>query len=97
MHSLGCSSDSAKEAVASADIQQVFHRFLVREENHNFLRFLGFRENDPSKDITEYCMRVHVFGNCPSLAVAIYWPQIASNKREVMEAFLSQDHASDFL
>lgn len=62
-----------KEAVAiTADIQQMYHCFLVREEDRNFLRFLWFRDNDPSKDIVEYRMRVHVFGNCPSPAVAIY-------------------------
>ncbi|KAK0156617.1 hypothetical protein N1851_000048 [Merluccius polli] len=57
-----------EEAVAiTADIQQMYHCFLVREEDRNFLR-----DNNPSKDIVEYRMRVHVFGNCPSLAVAIY-------------------------
>lgn len=139
-----------KEAVTiTADIQQMYHCFLVREEDRNFLRFLWFRDNDPSKDIVEYRMRVHVFGNCPSPAVAIYClrksvqeaepdvkqfvsldfyvddglkslptveavvdllkrtqdvlsdsnlrlHKIDSNKREVMEAFPSQDHANDF-
>lgn len=139
-----------KEAVAiRADIQQMYHCFLVREEDRNFLRFLWFQDNDPYKDIIEYRMRVHVFGNCPSPAVAIYclrqsvWDadpnvkhfvnrnfyideglkslptveavadllkktqevlsasnlrlhKIVSNKREVMEAFPSEDHANDF-
>lgn len=139
-----------KEAVAvTADIQQMYHCFLVREEDRNFLRFLWFQDNDPNKDIIEYRMRVHVFGNCPSPAVAVYClrqsvrdadldvkkfvnhnfyvddglkslptveaatdllkrtqevlsasnlrlHKIASNKREVMEAFPSQDHANDF-
>lgn len=138
-----------KEAVAvTADIQQMFHCFLVREEDRNFLRFLWFRDNDPAKDIIECRMRVHIFGNSPSPAVAIYClrqsvqdgdpdvkrfvsrdfyvddglksfstveaavslmkrtqdtlarsnlrlHKIASNKREVMEAFSPQDHASD--
>lgn len=139
-----------KEAVAiTADIQQMYHCFLVREEDRNFLRFLWFRDNDPSKDIVEYRMRFHVFGNCPSPAVAIYClrqsvrdaepdikqfvnrdfyvddglkslstveaavdllkrtqnvlsdsnlrlHKIASNRREFMEAFPSQDHAIGF-
>ncbi|KAK0150328.1 hypothetical protein N1851_008573 [Merluccius polli] len=107
-----------------------------------------FPDNNPSKDIVEYRMRVHVFGNCPSPAVAIYclrqsvldadpdvkqfvnhnfyvndglksFPtveaaadllkrtqevlldsnlrlhKIASNKKEVMEDFPSEDHAND--
>ncbi|XP_073772958.1 uncharacterized protein [Danio rerio] len=62
-----------KEAVAiTADIEQMFYGFLVREDDRNFLRFLWFRNNDPSEDIVEYRMRVHVFGNSPSPAVAIY-------------------------
>lgn len=61
-----------KEAVAiTADIRQMFHCFLVRED-HNFLKFMWLRDNDPSKDIIEYRMRIHVFGSCPSPAVVIY-------------------------
>ncbi|KAI3366456.1 hypothetical protein L3Q82_000591 [Scortum barcoo] len=62
-----------KEAIAfTADIEQMFYCFLVREEDRNFLRFLWFQDNDPSKDIVDYRMRVHVFGNSPSPAVAIH-------------------------
>ena len=62
-----------KEAVAfSADIEQMFYSFLVREEDRNFLRFLWFQDNDLSKDIQEFRMKVHVFGNSPSPSVAIY-------------------------
>ena len=62
-----------KEPVAiTADIQQMFHCFIVREDHRNYLRFLWYRDNDTSKDIVEYRMKVHVFGNSPSPAVAIY-------------------------
>lgn len=62
-----------KDAVAiTADIEQMFYCFLVREGDRNFLRFLWFHNNDPSEDIIEYRIRVHVFGNSPSPAVAIY-------------------------
>ncbi len=61
-----------KEAVAiTADIDKVL-LFLSERGQPQFLRFLWFRNNDPSEDITEYRMRVHVFGNSPSPAVAIY-------------------------
>lgn len=56
----------------TADIQQMFHCFLVKEEHRNFLRFLWYENNDPSKELKEYRMRVHVFGNSPSPAVATY-------------------------
>ncbi len=62
-----------KEQVAViADIQQMFHCFLVHRDHRNFLRFLWYRDNDMSKDIIDYRMRVHVFGNSPSPSVAIY-------------------------
>ncbi|XP_073412242.1 uncharacterized protein [Dendrobates tinctorius] len=62
-----------KDSIAFiADIQQMFHCFLVRERDRNFLRFYWYRDNDPTKEVTEYRMRVHIFGNSPSPAVAIY-------------------------
>ena len=45
---------------------------LVRKQDRNFLNFLWFEENNLKKDIKEYRMRVHMFGNSPSPAVAIY-------------------------
>ncbi len=62
-----------KEQVAvAADVEQMFYCFKVREDHQNFLRFLWFKDNDLSKEITEYRMTVHVFGNSPSPAVAIF-------------------------
>ncbi len=62
-----------KEQVAvTADVEQMFYCFKVREDHQNFLRFLWFKDNDLSKEITEYRMTVHVFGNSPSPAVAIF-------------------------
>lgn len=50
----------------------MFYCFIVREDHRDFLRFVWFKDNDPTKQIVEYCMTVHVFGNSPSPAVAIY-------------------------
>ncbi|GAA6083541.1 uncharacterized protein LOC122144631, partial [Tachysurus ichikawai] len=62
-----------KEAVAiTTDIQQMFHCFLVRPEDRNFLRFFWHGNNDPEQNIIEFRMKVHIFGNSPSPAVAIY-------------------------
>ncbi len=55
-----------------ADIQQMFHSFVVAKEHRNFLRFLWYDNNDLNNEVLEYQMRVHVFGNSPSPAVAIY-------------------------
>ncbi|XP_077341416.1 uncharacterized protein LOC143986884 [Lithobates pipiens] len=70
---LGVLLSFCKDSIAFiADIQQMFHCFMVREEDRNFLRFLWFRDNDPSKDISEYRMRIQIFGNSSSPAVTIY-------------------------
>nr|XP_054598158.1 uncharacterized protein LOC129163741 [Nothobranchius furzeri] len=70
---LGVLTRFRKEPVAvAADIEQMFYCFKVRHDHRDFLRFLWFKDNDPTKNITEYRMTVHVFGNSPSPAVAIY-------------------------
>lgn len=70
-----------KECVAvMADIQQMFHCFVVREDHRDYLRFPWYRDNDLNKDIVEYRMKVHVFGNSPSPAVAIYCLRRAAEK-----------------
>ena len=62
-----------KEAVAvTADIQRMFYCFLVDEKHRNLLRFLWYKDNDPDKELIDYRMCVHVFGNKPSPAVATY-------------------------
>ncbi|KAM9771204.1 uncharacterized protein ACBT44_004535 [Syngnathus typhle] len=72
-----------REKIAvTADIEQMFHCFVVREDHRDYLRFLWFRENDPSKDIVEYRMRVHVFGNSSSPAVATYCLRRAAQQGE---------------
>ena len=53
-----------KDQVAvTADVQQMFYCFVVREDHRNYLRFLWHKDNDPSKEITEFRMNVHVLGN----------------------------------
>ncbi|XP_061170566.1 uncharacterized protein LOC133179906 [Saccostrea echinata] len=62
-----------KEPVAvMADIQQMFYGFFVTENHRDFLRFFWHQDHDPQKDLVEYRMCVHVFGNSPSPAVATY-------------------------
>lgn len=56
----------------SGDIQQMFHSFLVEEKHRHFLRFFWYRDNNPSNSLIEYRMKVHVFGNRPSPAIANY-------------------------
>ena len=60
------------EVAFIADVEQMFYRFLVCEDCRDFLRFFWYRNNDPDDILMEYRMRVHVFGNTPSPAVATY-------------------------
>lgn len=72
-----------KDAITiSADLQQMFHCFVVRPEDRNFLRFLWYKDNKLENDITEYCMKVHVFGNSPSPAVSIHCLRRAAEEGE---------------
>ncbi|CAM1323454.1 Uncharacterised protein r2_g3196 [Pycnogonum litorale] len=63
----------------------MFHSFLVDEKHRDLLRFYWFKNNDPKGDVVEFRMRVHVFGNSPSPAVATYGPRKTA-----------QDNASSF-
>ncbi|XP_056006690.1 uncharacterized protein LOC130050517 [Ostrea edulis] len=65
-----------------ADIQQMFHCFQVREDHRNYLRFLWYADNGPKEQLVEYRMRVHIFGNIPSPAVAIYGLRRTANNAE---------------
>ena len=60
----------------------MFYGFLVRRKHRDYLRFLWHKDNDLSKEIQEYRMRVHVFGNNSSPAVAIYGLRQAAQRGE---------------
>ena len=49
-----------EQVAVIADIQQMFHCFLVRKDHRNYLRFLWYRDNDMSKDIVDYRVTVHI-------------------------------------
>ena len=55
-----------------ADIEQIFHFFLVQEQHRDLLRFFWYKDHDPNGELTEYRMKVHVFGNTSSPAVASF-------------------------
>lgn len=90
-----------KEKIAvTADIQHMFYCFVVKEEHRDYLRFLWFRDNKWDSDIVDYRMRVHVFGNTPSPAVAIYCLRRAAKEAESefgsdVRAFIERDFYVD--
>lgn len=62
-----------KEQVAvTADVEHMFHCFVVKNSHRDFLRFLWYKDNNMSSEIIEYRMCVHIFGNSPSPSVAMY-------------------------
>lgn len=54
----------------------------MREDHRDYLRFLWYHDNDLDKDVLEYRMKVHVFGNSPSPALAIYGLRRAAREGE---------------
>lgn len=61
-----------EQVAVTVDVEQMFYCFRVKESHRNYLRFLWFKDNELDKEITEFRMKVPVFGNSPSPAIAIY-------------------------
>lgn len=60
----------------------MFYAFVVREDHRDYLRFLWYKDNNLNNNITEYRMKVHIFGNIPSPSVAIYGLQRAAQEHQ---------------
>ena len=60
------------------DVEQMFHSFHVDTDHRDYLRFLWFKDNDPSQEVIDYRMTVHLFGNSPSPV----WPRSAGEKQQ---------------
>lgn len=58
------------KVAVTADVEQMFYRFSVPACHRNYLRFFWHKDNDTEKELTEYRMKRHVFGNSASPAVA---------------------------
>lgn len=71
-----------EQIAVTADVEQMFYGFKVREDHRHFLRFLWYKDNDPDKEVIDYWMTVHVFGNSPSPAVATYGMRKAAEHGE---------------
>lgn len=60
------------------DVESMFHAFHLTPAHRNFLRFRWWTENNPSKELTTFRAKVHVFGNTSSPAVATMCLRIAA-------------------
>ena len=79
------------------DVEQMFHSFHINPTHQDFLRFLWFKDNNPSKEIIEYRMTVHLFGNSASPAVATFeLRKTADNGEELYGADVRKFICEDF-
>ncbi|KAL0172160.1 hypothetical protein M9458_032471, partial [Cirrhinus mrigala] len=54
------------------DVERMFHRFHVSQEDRDYLRFLWWENGDTNSEPKEYCMKVHLFGAASSPGCANY-------------------------
>ena len=54
------------------DVEKMFHRFHVIQEDRNYLRFMWWENGDTNTEPKEYCMKVHLFGASSSPGCANY-------------------------
>lgn len=66
----------------TADTEQMFYCFVVQEDHRDYLHFLWCADNNLTKDVVDYRMRVHVFSKSPSPAVATYGLRMAAREAE---------------
>ena len=64
------------------DIQNMFHRFRVKEEDCDYLRYLWWEQGDVTKAIEQYRMKVHIFGAGSSPGCASYGLRYLARQHE---------------
>ena len=69
-----------------ADVEAMFHSFFLNPEHRDFLRFYWFKDNDASNELIQYRAKVHIFGNRPSPAIAIFGLRHAAQNSKAKEA-----------
>ena len=83
----------------TCDVEKMFHQFVVRKEDRDYLRFLWWPDGDVSQDPKVYRMKVHLFGATSSPGCASYaFKYMANQEKEVYpEAaqFISHDFYVD--
>ena len=90
-----------REPVAvMADIEKMFYCFFVDSDHRRFLGFIWHEDNDFQKPLVDYQMKVHVFGNSPSPAVASFGLHPTADQAEAkygsdMKNFVSRNFYVD--
>ena len=60
------------EVAYSADIEHMYHCFDIPSDQHKFLCFYWWKDNDPKLDLGIFAATVHIFGNTSSPAIATH-------------------------
>ena len=68
-----------EEVAYSADIEHMFHCFDVPPDQHKFLCFYWWKDNDPAQPPSKYSATVHIFGNTSSPAIANHGLRFAAS------------------
>ncbi|XP_072179402.1 uncharacterized protein [Diadema setosum] len=71
-----------EDIAVMADIRSMFHQFFVAEKDRDLLRFLWWEDGNPSKDVVEYRMKVHLFGATSSPGCANFGLKRAADDGE---------------
>ena len=61
----------------------MFHCFLVEPKHRDLLRFLWYDSNNPDGNVVEYRMKVHLFRNTSSPAVATFCLRKTAEEEEL--------------
>ncbi|XP_068136058.1 uncharacterized protein [Hyperolius riggenbachi] len=65
------------------DIEKMFHRFHVKEEDRDFLRFLWWKNGNTNTEPVEYRMKIHLFGAASSPGCANYGMKHLASQNEI--------------
>ena len=83
----------------TCDVEKMFHQFVVRKEDRDYLRFLWWLNGDVSQDPKEYRMKMYLLGATSSPGCASYaFKYMANQEKEVYPAaaqFISHDFCVD--
>lgn len=66
----------------NCDVEKMFHRFHVSEEDRDYFRFLWWENGDTSSEPREYRMKVHLFGAASSPGCANYCMKYLASQNE---------------
>ena len=80
----------------TCDVEKMFHQFIVRENDRDYLRFLWWPNGDVSKEPKEYRMKVHLFGATSSPGCASYGLKYMANHEREMYPAAAQFIMHDF-